>query len=976
MHRSITSAQLGPAVAGVARLVAAPAIICVALATGAVAQDQPPELGAAPRVALVIGNSAYQNVVSLPNPSNDAQVIAEKLWESGFEVIESLDADRETMLANLATFRSRLREGSEAVVYYAGHGVRIGSTNYLLPVSVSPSSIEELKAQSIDAQLLINVMNDSGAKLNIILLDACRNNPFDQIDSAQTDRIATRALTIGASRAAVLDGLAALSEAGDGGLAEMSAGKTETLISFATAPGSVALDGTGRHSPYTQSIANNIDEPGLEIGQLFRRVRGDVRETTGGDQITWTTSTLEGDFYFKPPQPSAAGATTGMSTATDTLGVLPPKRIVDRAFWRAIKDSTRVDAFAAYLRTRPDGAFVQEARQRIADLGGDPQAGTSSVPALLATLVPGLQSVNAEAREDAAETLDRAEITLPIGAGSGPIDLENQANGWVHIPNAPHLGVLTSDAGEVLGDGGIYWLPAGEKLDYTPLVGSNGGTDDVQAQILKDGGQSDTVTVKVEAFVHACDMLAGEPQDSRRVTAGARQFILNQNADAAVVACELAVEQYPDVPRFWAELARAYRAGGNYEKALEWQQKAADADYLAAVVNLGQMYLDGQAVEQNNARALSLFTYAADREEPAAFTALGWVYRAGVGVEQDYRESMYWYTRGADKGNDWAMTNIAELLQTGKGFPRDPDKAVEWYTRAAKSGELTAQTRLARMYQTGDGIEKDFDQAKFWYESAAGRGVPNAVTRLGIMYEEGQGQDPDPEAAFRLYSRAATEGDDEALYRLGKLYASSSPLYDDPEKAAALLELAVARNVYGSHRDLGKLYETGRGVAKDPARAIALYEVASETNPWAGRDAGKVYEASGNMEMAAQWYERAAGAGVNWAARDLARLYDGGRGVAKDRVEALIWYAKAASMSPDANLRKSIDEDVRQFDRNLFVAAAQTLLNRRGLEVGTPDGRIGPKTRAALDQVLRDQGQPAATDDLTIDMLAALVQPG
>ena len=187
---------------------------------------QPPS-----RVALVIGNSAYQNVTPLPNPGNDAQIIAEKLWESGFEVIESIDSDRETMLASLATFRSRLREGSEAVVYYAGHGVRIGSRNYLLPVSVSPTSVEELKAQSIDAQLFINVMNESGAKLNIILLDACRNNPFENLEKNDAERIASRAISIGASRAAVMQGLAELSGAGDGGLAEMSAGKTETLIS-------------------------------------------------------------------------------------------------------------------------------------------------------------------------------------------------------------------------------------------------------------------------------------------------------------------------------------------------------------------------------------------------------------------------------------------------------------------------------------------------------------------------------------------------------------------------------------------------------------------------------------------------------------------------------------------------------------------------------------------------------------------------
>ncbi|WP_095587960.1 caspase family protein [Actibacterium ureilyticum] len=951
--------------------------LAVWVAMAPVAYAQQDDLAPAPRVALVIGNSNYDSVTSLPNPVNDAQIIAEKLWESGFEVIESLDADRETMLSNLATFRSRLRDGSEAVVYYAGHGVRIGSRNYLLPVSVAPSSVDELVAQSIDAQLLINVMNDSGAKLNIVMLDACRNNPFDQIGSDQTEKIAARALSIGASRDAVMQGLAALKDTGDGGLAEMSAGKTETLISFATAPGSVALDGDGRHSPYTQAIADNIDAPGLEISQLFRRVRGDVRADTDGNQITWTTSTLESDFYFKPPDAAGAGKTTGMARATDTLGALPPRRIVDRSFWRAIRDSTRVDAFLAYLRTQPDGAFADQARQRVLDLGGDPDAAQPD-QSFLSALTRGLSLTTPEARAEAAETLERAEITIPIGAGSSAIEMPDAAGAWVYVPQEPRLGTLTASNETENDSGNVYWLGIDQTLTYTPRIGTNGGTESVQAQVLRQGGASDTVDVDVEAFVHACDMLAGEPQDSRRVTAGARQFILNRNFDAAIVACELAVEEFPDVPRFWAELARAYRAGARYQDAIVWQQKAAEAGYQAAVVNLGQMYLDGQAVDQDYARAYQLFTDAAATGEPAAYTALGWVYRAGVGVQQDYREAMYWYTRGADIGNDWAMTNIAELHQTGKGFPRDPQKAVEWYTRAAKSGELTAQTRLARMYQNGDGIPADFDQARFWYESAAGRGVPNAVTRLGIMYEEGQGQPANPEAAFRLYTRAAADGDGEAILRLGLLHASDNPLFADPDKAVVLLQAAVDRDVYGAHRALGNMYRTGELVPQDYARAVDLLRVAAQDSSWAARDLAQVLAQDGtgvqDLPEAARLMEVSARGGSAWAARDLARMYEAGRGVAPSRPDALIWYATAIGLSPDAGLRERVDKALVNFTPTDFVAAAQMLLIAGGAGLGAPDGQMGPQTRAALAEAFAARGQPAPQGTPTLDDLAVLTR--
>lgn len=963
------------ACAGAATVLAVWACTSVAV----LAQNEDTAAPPPPRVALVIGNSAYLNVTPLPNPANDAQIIAEKLWESGFEVIESTDADRETMLANLATFRSRLREGSEAVMFYAGHGVQIGSQNFLLPVSVSPTSVEELMAQSIDAQLFVNVMNESGAKLSIILIDACRNNPFAKIEADQAERIASRAITTGASRQGVTEGLAALAQAVDGGLAEMVAGKTETLISFATAPGSVALDGSGRHSPYTQAIANNIDEAGLEIGQLFRRVRGDVRETTGGNQITWTTSTLEGDFYFKPPLADQRGATTGMATATDTLGALPPQRIIDRAFWRAIKDTGRIDAFEAYVRTQPDGAFVEQAEQRIAELGGPPQVGgTPALPASDAPQSRDLQIATEAARDDANETLVRADIVVPIGAGTGEVSLANAAVGWVYVPIAPRLGVLSAGESAAFGTGGVYWAAQNQTLDYSPVVGSNGGVETITAELLLPDGKRDDKSVRIEAFVHACDLLAGMPFDSQRVTAGAHQFIVNQNFDAAIVACEIAVETYPDVPRFWAELARAYRAGGRYEEALKWQLKAVDADYLAAVVNLGQMYLDGQAVEKDNARAIELFNRAASRKEPAAYTALGWVYRAGVGVDLDYAEAMRWYVRGAEAGNDWAMANVAELYQTGKGVPRDSRRAVQWYTTAAKSGELTAQTRLARMYQTGDGIEKDFAKAKYWYETAAGRGVPNALTRLGIMYEEGLGQDPDTEAAFRLYTRAAAGGDDEALVRLAKLYSSGNPLFDDPARAVALLQSAVDRKVAGSYRALASLYETGHGVPKDAARALDLYKSEAEKNPSAARDVGRLYASADSglqdLQQAAIWYEISAKAGSAWAARDLARLYETGQGVGPDQIEALIWYATAIGLSDDAKLRALIEPALANFDQTRFVAAAQTLLNRKGGEMGPPDGKMGRKTRAAIEQAFVDRNKAVPGDRLTIDDLAALTQ--
>ena len=947
---------------------------CAAFALPAAAQEVP---GPAPRVAMVVGNSAYQSVEALPNPANDARIIAEKLWESGFEVIETINADREKMLADLAMFRSRLRDGSEALFFYAGHGVQVNGKNYLIPVSAAPASVDDLVNQSVDAQLFVDIMANSGARLNLVMLDACRNNPFAEITDTDAEEIATRALAIGASQEEVARGLKALSEASSGGLAEMTSGKTETMISFATAPGAVAYDGVGRHSPYTQAIVDNVDEPGLEINELFRRVRGDVREATRGEQIAWTTSTLESRFYFKTNDQNLRESTTGMGAASDTLGTLPPQRIVDRTFWRAIRDSDRLEAFVAYAKTLPDGVFIEDAYQRIRELGGDPDAIFAPDP-LLATAPPETMPspLDDSLRESFLQRLESGDISVAIGTDSATLPVRSAQGGWVYVQNAPRLGEVTVGDGDRLATHDVRWLPANASFDFMPIVGSNGGSDSFTGLELLDGGETTERQVTIETYVDACDMLAGNPYDSRRVTAGTRQFIIDRNYDAAIIACEIAVQKDPDNARFWAQLARAYRSADRQEEALFYQQKAVDAGHSSAKVYLGQMYLDGQAVERDYDRAIELFQEAGIEGESAAYTALAWVNRAGVGVPQDYEKALGFYREGAARGNDWAMTNIAEFYKEGYGVPQDAEEAVRWYITAAKSGELTAQTRLARIYQKGDGVPADYEQARFWFETAAARGVPNAVTRLGLMYEEGQGTAKDVEAAARLYTRAARDGDGEAFYRLGRLYASQHPIFDDPARAVALLERGLEAGVYGADRELARLFEQGRGVEKDIARARVLYASAAEGNPWAARDAGRVWASSDGVEPdlaeAVKWYRQAAEGDVPWAALDLAKMTEAGRGVAQDRVEALIWYATARGLSDDKNLVSSVSERVAKYNAKEFNMAAQTLLTRLGAEIGAIDGQIGAKTRAAIAAAFEARGQDAPSAAIDLDLLARL----
>ena len=299
---------------------------------------------AAQRVALVIGNSDYELISPLANPENDAALMAETLREVGFEVIEAKNADRRGMARAIRDFGKRLRgAGSDAVglFYYAGHGVQAGGANYLIPLGAQVETEADLEIEAVSAGWVLGQMEYAGNGLNMVILDACRNNPFK-----------------GSFRS------------GGRGLAriETSASLRGTLIAYAAAPGEVARDGRGANSPYTAALAKAMGEPGLDLEDVFKRVRSSVESATGGAQVPWEESSLgEGDFYFVPPKATAMPATEPTPGApAPTPGF--DARAVELAFWNSIEKSIKTETFEAYLAQYPNGTFAALARLRIVDL--------------------------------------------------------------------------------------------------------------------------------------------------------------------------------------------------------------------------------------------------------------------------------------------------------------------------------------------------------------------------------------------------------------------------------------------------------------------------------------------------------------------------------------------------------------------------------------------------------------------------------
>src|SRR5580704_9938410 len=253
------------------------------------------------RVALVIGNSAYRNVTPLDNPANDARLLADTLRALGFTLVgggAQLDLDKASLDRAVQAFGAQLSGADVGLFYYAGHGVQVRGENYLIPIDANPTKEADVDFQMLDTNLVLRQMEGAHTLLNIVILDACRNNPFGG-----------RSLAVARAR----DTESTRMRDTGGGLAQMQAPEG-TLISFATQPGSVAQDGADGNSPYARALADTIRKPGLGIFDAFNQVGLQVKRVTKGVQQPWVSSSpIDGAFYFVPP----AGAPSVGPTADE-----------------------------------------------------------------------------------------------------------------------------------------------------------------------------------------------------------------------------------------------------------------------------------------------------------------------------------------------------------------------------------------------------------------------------------------------------------------------------------------------------------------------------------------------------------------------------------------------------------------------------------------------------------------------------------
>lgn len=310
------------------------------------------------RVALVIGNSSYRHIGRLRNPHADAEQMARFLGTTGrFDLIGGgavVDADRAQMVEAIRAFGRRLSAGGVGLFYYAGHGIEWRGANYLIPVEANPVRDSDIEFDLVSANSVLTQMEQAGSRLNMLILDACRNNPL----------------------------IARGVRAAGSGLQAMRAA-AGTIISFAAEPGALALDGEGDNSPYNIGLLTAMNRPGVNVLDVFNQVGLEVARMTNNRQIPWVNSSpIEGQFYFIGGSPAGPAGAAAPPAPAQSDGV------AEIALWTAIRNSNDPNEFEGFLQMFPSGAFAGAARQTLARLRGQAPTADPQPPAVVAQAPP------------------------------------------------------------------------------------------------------------------------------------------------------------------------------------------------------------------------------------------------------------------------------------------------------------------------------------------------------------------------------------------------------------------------------------------------------------------------------------------------------------------------------------------------------------------------------------------------------------
>ena len=602
------------------------------------------------RIALVVGNFGYQHVPRLANPGNDATLIATTLRQLGFTLVGGAvqqNLDKAHFDQEVQAFGRDIQGADVALFYYAGHGLQVDGKNWLVPIDANPTRPQDLDFQMVNAELVLQQMNGAGTRLNLMVLDACRNNPFGVLG--------TRAV--------------------HGGLAQMQAPEG-TMVAFATQPGNVATDGAGTDGPYAMALAAAMHQPGLDIFQTFNRVGLTVQHGTDGVQVPWVSSSpIDGEFYFTAtdtaPDPIAAntfdtgtpGAAAAMPAGENNTargaapgGAVPPNQAKSPPPAPATASAGPPAATPATSpATLPATTPAAGAAPAHAPATPSTTASTSDAASRLATL----QTEAAQGKSDA-----QIDLGLAYAKGLGVTRDYPTARQWFERA----AGQGTAKAQYYLG--AMYERGLGGPRSYTTAL--------QWYQRAADQGYAPAEVAMGRFYGRGL----GVERDIKARTVWYRRAALHNNPLGE-----------------WA-LGNFYQFGDGVPKdmaqARTWFERAAGQGFVPAQARLGLIYVHGTGVPRDEAMALYWFHKAADAGNPIALNNMGMFYRQGRVVPQDYAEAMRLFRLASDKGLSMADYNIGLMYANGHGVKTDRQQAHLWLEKAAAAGNQPAIDLLAR----------------------------------------------------------------------------------------------------------------------------------------------------------------------------------------------------------------------------------------------------------------------------------------
>ncbi len=708
------------------------------------------------RVALVVGNDSYAGA-ALSNGRNDAKSVAAALREVGFQVTLLEDATQATLNRAVADLGDSVGPSDVAFFYFAGHGVQIGGENYLIPVDYRGASPTAARLTTLAASDVQEALGK--ARVSILVLDACRNNPY----SGQ--------------------------RAGGGGLAAMEA--RGSLVAFATGAGQTAADNAGQSNGlFTLELLRTLREPNLSARDVFYRTRQRVFDASKGRQFPAVYDGLLGEFVFRP------GTTTAPVVSSADAELLRQREEI--AFWESIPASGEPQRLRPLLeeyerRYGPNGRFSLIARDRL----GAFKPAVSPLPtapatfALKADQLTGatIAALTSDCDRGHAAACNEAGRRYRFGTGIGRDDARAAA--------LYQRGCDGSDA--------VACTNAGFMFER----GLGVAPDDGRAAAFYQRGCEGGNPLGCNNWGYMFEAGRGVARDVARSVAVYQRGCEGGNA----LGCTNWGGAYQEGRGVARDDARA----------LALYQRGCEGGDGGGCTNWGLMYENGRGVTRDNSRAVALYQRGCEAGDASGCTNWGYMYDIGLGVVRDDARAVALYQRGCEGGNARGCSNWGYMYDIGRGVTRDDARAVALYQRGCEGGNARGCTNWGVMYENGRGVPRDEARAAGLYQRGCEGGHAIGCSNWGYMLETGRGVARDEARAVAVYQRGCEGGDARGCTNWGGMYREGKGVTRDDARAATLYQRGCEGGSGRGCTNWGYMVETGRGVASNSQRAIELY---------------------------------------------------------------------------------------------------------------------------------------------------------